>query len=533
MIGQPQRLAGYDFTNCFAAKSIRGNFRVASSKAEKPRIDSNPGRSRLRLRASRRGSTADHFPLVDFENNVSVLVLTVSCHPTTARFAPQHFIAMGRTMDPDVHAAFVEFKAKDDDKCMSVQCLYCQQVRAKNTSRQKQHLQECPGLRDMGGRQSLPGPPSIPGTVGPSSSNNSSVPMRPPTNGTTTNGPTRPPGAPATPTIGNSTPTPAPTANGPVFPNGPSSGPPHSENTLRQALLDHNSTVNRAPPPQSSGFAPSLSIQQPSFQTPTQPFQQTPGSNTTPKHSRKRQKLNPTATLPAPPLDDVHAAFVEFRAKEEDKCLSVQCIYCQQVRAKNTSRQRQHLLECPNYLSAMKGQIPANNLENTFPEDAVASSVSLPKPELELDFRISVTLNTKISIGLGIWGDRNWISFIGGQWAGRWGKGTVLPGGQDAQLVVKDLATHLEAKYLLQTSDDPPAFILVKTNGWRTGPKEVLERLLDPEQADSVSPGDYKFRLTVSLETGDERYSFLNTGMWVGSGCRRGYEVIYDAYRIT
>jgi hypothetical protein len=23
--------------------------------------------------------------------------------------------------------------------------------------------------------------------------------------------------------------------------------------------------------------------------------------------------------LPAPPLDDVHAAFVEFRAKEEDK----------------------------------------------------------------------------------------------------------------------------------------------------------------------------------------------------------------------
>lgn len=30
---------------------------------------------------------------------------------------------------------------------MSVQCIYCQQIRAKNTSRQKQHLLECPGLQ--------------------------------------------------------------------------------------------------------------------------------------------------------------------------------------------------------------------------------------------------------------------------------------------------------------------------------------------------------------------------------------------------
>ena len=37
-------------------------------------------------------------------------------------------------------------------------------------------------------------------------------------------------------------------------------------------------------------------------------------------HSTPKTKSRPSASnLPAPPLDDVHAAFVEFRAKEEDK----------------------------------------------------------------------------------------------------------------------------------------------------------------------------------------------------------------------
>lgn len=41
-----------------------------------------------------------------------------------------------------------------------------------------------------------------------------------------------------------------------------------------------------------------------------------PGSRPTPKPNKPKTS---TPSLPAPPLDDVHAAFVEFRAKEEDK----------------------------------------------------------------------------------------------------------------------------------------------------------------------------------------------------------------------
>ncbi|KAK0507218.1 hypothetical protein JMJ35_010256 [Cladonia borealis] len=256
--------------------------------------------------------------------------------------------------------------------------------------------------------------------------------------------------------------------------------------------------------------------------------------------------------------NDVHAAYVEFRAKESDKCLSAQCIYCQSVRAKNTSRQRQHLLECPNYLSAMKEHNPDNailhesingtptvtpakvpkkrdhdTMISGFQGDSSASrSFPIPKPVLERDFQMSVQLNPKISVGPGIWGQRNWVSYISGHWNGRWGKGTVVPGGQDKQLVAPDLSTHLDSSYLLQTHDHPPAYISVKNEGWRVGPRDVLEKLDNPAEADEVDPKTYSFRLYIHMETGDPRYLHLNTGMWVGSGIRRGTEVIYDAYRV-
>ncbi|RMD43125.1 hypothetical protein DV735_g2050, partial [Chaetothyriales sp. CBS 134920] len=350
---------------------------------------------------------------------------------------------MGRSIDQDVHAAFVEFRAKEDDKCLSVQCIYCQQIRAKNTSRQKQHLLECPGLQNQ------------PNAARPPSSNDGIAGQ----NGF------------ATPAQGLNA--------GHALPNGTPQGTP-----LQQSMASRPSLPASFTPHGGSGAPP--------------------------------PSLTPS-----------------FRAKEEDKCLSVQCIYCNQIRAKNTSRQRQHLLECQTYQNVIKEAIPANNLLHRFDENDVARSLQIPAPTLELDFRMSIKLNPRVAVGPGILGQRNWVSFVGGQWAGRWGKGIVIPGGQDSQLVLKDLATRVDANYLLQTQDDPPAYIKVKSQGWRTGAREVLEKLADPALADTTPPTQYKFRIVVELESGDERYSFLNTGMWIGSGARRGGEVIYDAYRVS
>lgn len=96
------------------------------------------------------------------------------------------------------------------------------------------------------------------------------------------------------------------------------------------------------------------------------------------------------------------------------------------------------------------------------------------------------------------------------------------PGGQDSQVVLADLSTKIETNYLLKTDDENPAYICIKTNGWRTGPREVLEAMADPAKADSIDPTTYSFKLYIFMETGDERYSFLNKQMWIGSGIRHG-----------
>jgi len=95
-----------------------------------------------------------------------------------------------------------------------------------------------------------------------------------------------------------------------------------------------------------------------------------------------------------------------------------------------------------------------------------------------------------------------------------------------------ELAAKLDTRYLLKTSDASPAYIMIKTDGWRTGPREVLEALNDPVKADNVDPSTYKFRLFIGMTTGDPRYNHVNTSMWVASGMRRGAKVIYDAYLV-
>lgn len=184
----------------------------------------------------------------------------------------------------------------------------------------------------------------------------------------------------------------------------------------------------------------------------------------------------------------------------------------------------------------MKDSIPANNLLHRFDEGEVARSLTLPQPLLDLDFRMSIKLNPKVSIGSSAAthsGQKSWISFIGGQWAGRWGKGIVIPGGQDAQVTHKDYTTSLNANFLIQTNDDPPAFIQVHYKGWWTGARDVMEKMhTDPEEADTQPANQYKFRVNIDLETGDDRYSFLSNGMWLGSGSRRANEIVLDAYRI-
>ncbi|KAI0476054.1 hypothetical protein GGR56DRAFT_640937, partial [Xylariaceae sp. FL0804] len=190
----------------------------------------------------------------------------------------------------------------------------------------------------------------------------------------------------------------------------------------------------------------------------------------------------------------------------------------------------------PPTVVAVAGPLSAAELEpNLRGAPLPHPDLALPRPGLEWQFRMAVRLNPRAAVGaVPSGGLRNWISFAGGDWKATWGSGTVLPGGQDSQIVdPQTFAVRMETMYLLKTDDEEPAFIEIRTRGFRTGPRDVLEALQDPARADAVDPASYRFRLVATMETGDARYAaHANYGMWVGSGMRKGAEVVYDAYRI-
>ena len=118
-------------------------------------------------------------------------------------------------------------------------------------------------------------------------------------------------------------------------------------------------------------------------------------------------------------------------------------------------------------------------------------------------------------------------------------------GGQDAQHLMPathpsfPLAANVSTRYLLRTHDG--VFIQVQTRGWRTGPKEVLQRLSDAARegftGEAPQPTEYKFRLEIEMETDarNEKYAWLNTAMWIGAGVRSGRQgaVVPVAHSVT
>lgn len=150
-------------------------------------------------------------------------------------------------------------RAKEDDKCLSVQCIYCQQVRAKNTSRQKQHLLECPQLQ---GNTNGPRPVSSPSDQ---------------LNGQNAHSFTSPPS---------------------MAPSGPMTNGSASHSTPLQ-----NTPLPTMPPRPMLSQTPTM--QGPSTGTPVnRPLQ----SLQTPKTTQSKKSATPGSNLPAPPLDDVHVS---------------------------------------------------------------------------------------------------------------------------------------------------------------------------------------------------------------------------------
>lgn len=177
-----------------------------------------------------------------------------------------------------------------------------------------------------------------------------------------------------------------------------------------------------------------------------------------------------------------------------------------------------------------------------------AFETTIPVPTLKRSFRLACDLEAVRSLGEGLHGDGsqlNWVNFSGGYFEGAFGSGEVVAGGQDSQTILSPthpsapLAARLSTRYLLKTADATPVFIQVETRGWRTGPKDVLQRLSDAAKGGGAEvqvpgPSEYRFRLFLefTVDAKNEKYAWLNQAMFIGSGVRSGRQVIYDAYLV-
>lgn len=150
-----------------------------------------------------------------------------------------------------------------------------------------------------------------------------------------------------------------------------------------------------------------------------------------------------------------------------------------------------------------------------------------PQPKLEFLARFSVNLEAPIW-ELGATSDlgrRRIIPITSGSFEGKRLKGTILNNGADWQVVTADGLAIIDTRYLLKTSDG--ALIYLQTKGFRYGPADVMAEVA---KGKPVDPAKYTFRLTMSFETSDPRYTWLNRAIGVASAMRLGAAVVYDAY---
>ncbi|MED3690741.1 DUF3237 domain-containing protein [Peribacillus butanolivorans] len=142
-------------------------------------------------------------------------------------------------------------------------------------------------------------------------------------------------------------------------------------------------------------------------------------------------------------------------------------------------------------------------------------------------FTANIQVDDPIEVGNVGTGIRRVIPITGGTFSGPEIKGIVLPGGADYQMIRYDGMTEALAHYTIQTEEG--VLIYVVNKGYRHGPKEIIERMI---QGEEVPIGSYYFKTSPLFETGSEEYAFLNRNIFVGEGFRRPSDVQMKFYQV-
>ena len=124
-------------------------------------------------------------------------------------------------------------------------------------------------------------------------------------------------------------------------------------------------------------------------------------------------------------------------------------------------------------------------------------------------------------------GTRRISGISGGLFQGERISGKILDGGNDWQIIRKEGCAVLDVRLTLQIDDGE--FIYMTYQGYRHGPKEVMDKI---GRGEPVDPADYYFRTNPVFETASSKYDWLNRIITVGVGHREASGPVYSIFEI-
>jgi len=149
--------------------------------------------------------------------------------------------------------------------------------------------------------------------------------------------------------------------------------------------------------------------------------------------------------------------------------------------------------------------------------------------ELVHEFTFTARLDEAVPVGPGPYGVRRIRPVLGGEVRGERIHGTVRPGGADWVLVGPDGWGRLDVRLTLHTHDGADLYVQY------FGVIEYTDAARAANAGERSSDfGDHYFRTAPRLETGDERYAWVNRTVFVGEGrLHPGPVVEYRVARVT
>jgi hypothetical protein len=149
--------------------------------------------------------------------------------------------------------------------------------------------------------------------------------------------------------------------------------------------------------------------------------------------------------------------------------------------------------------------------------------------DLVHEFTFTAELDDAVPVGPGPFGTRRIRHVRGGEVTGERIRGTVGAGGADWVLVGPDGWGRLDVRLTIHTHDGAHLYVQY------LGVIEYTDAALAANAGERSSDyGDHYFRTAPRLETGDERYAWVNRTLFVGEGrLHPGPVVEYRVHRVS